>query len=231
MNRTKFSERLKSLCSGMGLSQVEFARQLGLPPTTVSGYVRGEREPSLAMLCRIATFFGTDPNYLLGFEPKKADAGIEAEGAQPIHDRIKSRRQDLGLSVDEVAAALELSRATVYRYESQEIIKIPTAILNPLSRVLRTTPEYLLGRTDEPEVEPMETTAFASRLQILRKNEGLSQAEVAKRLGCCRAAIAMYETGEREPSLSMLCRIADFFHVTTDELLGRDQPDGKREGR
>ncbi|WP_295216421.1 helix-turn-helix transcriptional regulator [Ruminococcus sp.] len=67
-----------------------------------------------------------------------------------IGERIKARREELGLSVDEVAEVLNKSRATVYRYESNEIEKLPTTVLEPLSKILRTTPAYLIGWEDDP---------------------------------------------------------------------------------
>lgn len=64
--------------------------------------------------------------------------------------RIRERRLLLGLSVADVAAALGKNRATVYRYESGYIEDLPTTVLEPLARVLQTTPAYLAGWTDEP---------------------------------------------------------------------------------
>lgn len=65
-----------------------------------------------------------------------------------IGDRIKSRRLELGLSVDEIADKLGKNRATVYRYESNDIEKLPTTVLEPLSKILRCTPADLMGWTD-----------------------------------------------------------------------------------
>ena len=62
--------------------------------------------------------------------------------------RIKQRRQELGLSVDDLAAKLKKNRATVYRYESEDIEKLPTTVLEPLAKVLNTTPAYLMGWSD-----------------------------------------------------------------------------------
>ncbi len=64
--------------------------------------------------------------------------------------RIRERRLLLGLSVSDVADALGKNRATVYRYESGYIEDLPTTVLEPLARVLQTTPAYLAGWTDEP---------------------------------------------------------------------------------
>lgn len=62
-----------------------------------------------------------------------------------IGERIKRRREDLGISVDEVARRLGKHRATVYRYESNEIENLPTDVLEPLAVVLQTTPAALMG--------------------------------------------------------------------------------------
>lgn len=65
-----------------------------------------------------------------------------------IYERIKARRKELGLTADIVAEALGVSRATVYRYESSDIEKLPTTILESLSKVLRCSPGYLMGWED-----------------------------------------------------------------------------------
>lgn len=66
-----------------------------------------------------------------------------------IGERIKKRRQELNLSVEDVAKVLNKNRATVYRYESDEIENMPTSVLEPLSKILNTTPAYLMGWEDE----------------------------------------------------------------------------------
>ncbi len=62
-----------------------------------------------------------------------------------VYERIKNRRKELGLSADNVADALGVSRATIYRYESADIEKLPTTIIEPLSKILRCSPAYLMG--------------------------------------------------------------------------------------
>ena len=62
-----------------------------------------------------------------------------------IYERIKNRRKELGLTADQVANSLGISRATVYRYESSDIEKIPFDIIKPLSEVLHCSPAYIMG--------------------------------------------------------------------------------------
>ena len=57
------------------------------------------------------------------------------------------------------------------------------------------------------------------RISALRRQQGLSQAELADRLGISASAMGMYEQGRREPSANILVALAKEFHVTTDFLL------------
>lgn len=66
---------------------------------------------------------------------------------------------------------------------------------------------------------------FKHRLIKLRKQKNLYQADLAKKLGMARATYAAYEQGTRQPDFETLKRIAEYFGVTTDYLLGTNQPD------
>lgn len=57
-------------------------------------------------------------------------------------------------------------------------------------------------------------------LVLLRKMAGLSQQELANKLGMTRSAISMYETGQREPSLEILEAFANFYKVDMNTLTG-----------
>lgn len=64
---SKFSDRLRELRNSRGLSQQEFAKQLGcVSKSSINMYERGEREPNLETLETIADYFNIDMNYLLG---------------------------------------------------------------------------------------------------------------------------------------------------------------------
>lgn len=62
---------------------------------------------------------------------------------------------------------------------------------------------------------------LAERLKELRKERGLRQEHVAVALDISMSAYCNYEQGKREPNASVLCRMADYYDVTTDYLLGR----------
>ena len=77
-----------------------------------------------------------------------------------IGDRIKESRIRLGYSAEQVAAFLNVSPATVYRYENGDISKLPSKFIKPLADYLCVSPAYLMGWTDEkPEPPPEEPPA------------------------------------------------------------------------
>lgn len=65
-------------------------------------------------------------------------------------------------------------------------------------------------------------------LKELRKKKGLSQAAVAHAMGISRQNYSFYESNQRDPDTAMVKALAEFYGVTTDYLLGRDEPETKR---
>ena len=63
---------------------------------------------------------------------------------------------------------------------------------------------------------------FGKRLSELRKAKGMSRKELAAVLDVSTISVASYEQGLRQPAFSMLIRLAEYFGVTLDELLGLD---------
>ncbi len=58
------------------------------------------------------------------------------------------------------------------------------------------------------------------KLRELREQKGVTQKEVAEAIGCTATVYSRYERGEREPDISTLCSLADYFEVSTDTLIG-----------
>ena len=63
------------------------------------------------------------------------------------------------------------------------------------------------------------------RLREIRRAKGISQLKLAMDLNTSQNTISRYETGEREPGINELVKIADYFNVSVDYLIGRtDNP-------
>ncbi len=63
--------------------------------------------------------------------------------------------------------------------------------------------------------------AFAERLLELRKERGVSQAQLAKEVGVSYAIVCYWETDRSEPTAINIVKLADYFCVSADYLLGR----------
>lgn len=65
---------------------------------------------------------------------------------------------------------------------------------------------------------------FGDRLKRLRQERGITQAELAGKLGVSPSAVGMYEQGRRDPDGAVLARIASVLRCSADELLNVDGP-------
>lgn len=61
------------------------------------------------------------------------------------------------------------------------------------------------------------------KIKELRLKKGITQEKLAKVLGVTTSMVGMYETGARKPSYEVLNKIARYFNVTTDYLLGLEE--------
>lgn len=62
---------------------------------------------------------------------------------------------------------------------------------------------------------------FGQRLKSLLEERGIAQVELAQRLNLAKSTVSQYVSGHREPDMEMLQKIAAYFSVSTDYLLGR----------
>lgn len=65
---------------------------------------------------------------------------------------------------------------------------------------------------------------IADRISSIRKSKGMSQEELADKMGVSRQAISKWESGQSYPDMEKLILLSDFFEVTTDYLLKGIEP-------
>ncbi len=64
---------------------------------------------------------------------------------------------------------------------------------------------------------------FGKRLKEIREERGISQIKLASAIGVSKAIVSLWENGLREPTLSNLVLLADFFGQSIDYLAGRTE--------
>ena len=65
-------------------------------------------------------------------------------------------------------------------------------------------------------------TTFGERLLMLRKKNGLTQAQAAEHISVAPSSYAAYEAGKKAPKITILMKICDAYGVSADWLLGRE---------
>ena len=65
---------------------------------------------------------------------------------------------------------------------------------------------------------------IGERIKQARKAKGLTQEELAEKLGCTKQSIAQYEKGRRSPKIDGLIKIAESLNIPTSDLLGEPRP-------
>ncbi|MGN0470673.1 MAG: helix-turn-helix domain-containing protein [Acutalibacteraceae bacterium] len=69
-------------------------------------------------------------------------------------------------------------------------------------------------------------SCIATKIKELRKRAGMTQSELASKLGISPSAVGMYEQGRREPDSETMLKLCSIFDTTSDFLLGKsDKPD------
>lgn len=61
---------------------------------------------------------------------------------------------------------------------------------------------------------------FCQKLKLLREEEGVTQSELAKKLGVSQSAVAQWEAGTRVPAAQAVVALARYFDTSSDFLLG-----------
>lgn len=149
---------------------------------------------------------------------------------------IKARRKELGISAEELAKAVGKDAATMYRYESGAIEKMPVSVLVGVAKLLRTTPECLIGwaKGSGSDDKSRNTATLGERIKEQRKALGLTVDELAAKAGVARSNFYKWEKGDVEKvPAQVIPMLATSLHTTVEYLLGlTDCPDvtNKAEG-
>lgn len=64
---------------------------------------------------------------------------------------------------------------------------------------------------------------LSKSIKLLRTSRGMSQVDLAQKLSVTKQTVSNWENDNIQPSIDMLERLADFFCVSTDYLLGRTE--------
>lgn len=151
-----FGDRLRSLRARMGMSQLEFAKQVKLSKSAVNMYERGEREPSFEVLEKIADYFNVDIDYLLG----KSD--VENKNRLCIDPKfeLSSSEHELILKYRQLDPVTQSRVLNYLNYEFDQFVKASRLTLRMAGRD---------GRKEERHLTEEEAAQLKARYEQARK--------------------------------------------------------------
>lgn len=125
-------------------------------------------------------------------------------------NRIKELRQENNLTLRQLGEELNLKNSTLSQYE--------TGKRNPKDEIWQKIADFF-----QVPVPYLRGESSPNKIKNIRQVKGLSQQDVAKALGLTRQAIALYETGQREPKIETWQKLANYFGVSVPSLMGLNE--------
>lgn len=231
MNSTRATERIKRARKAAKLTQEELAMRVNTTKGTISNYENGHSTPSNQMLVELSEVLNVTTDYLLG----KDD--IETTNVQSfdIGYKLKKLRLSRNITQKRFGEMFGLAESTISMYERDER-KPDYDTLIHIADHFDVSVDYILGREGSQQSEDpskLENTEplngnnqfLGKRLKQLRKEKKITQIELGERINVTHVSISGYESGNRFPDINTLERLADYFNVQIDYLLGRVQVD------
>lgn len=146
--------RLKELRQAKKQNMRQTAIALRIPYTTYISYEKGDREPNLEMLIALAEYFNCSIDYLVG--ERIAEKEFIASNILEIGKRIKLRREQLGMSQEQLGKALCFNKSTIQRYENGKIASIKVPVINAIAKQLDVNPNWLISGTEDNDEKSLQ---------------------------------------------------------------------------
>ena len=140
-----------------------------------------------------------------------------------LGEKIKEYRKKRSLSQRDFASLLNVANGTISLWENN--LRVPDLdIIKNISTVLEVPIHELLEleNTAEKQDIPVVSTSSLKHNQIkeLRKEKNITQNQLAAAIGVSRSSVAMWETNNTQPDFDLIKKLADYFGVSIDYLLG-----------
>lgn len=144
-----------------------------------------------------------------------------------FYQRVKDVREDFGLAQWQVADLLYITRQQYQLYESGKR-EIPMHLMIILADYYGVPIDYLADRSDSDYSEHItkaqpDSPRLYHKIRDIREDHDMPQREIAAVLEITPQQYQLYESGKREMPMHLFIKLADYYEVTIDYLVGRDK--------
>ncbi|EMJ5760848.1 XRE family transcriptional regulator [Clostridioides difficile] len=139
-----------------------------------------------------------------------------------LSKRLKELRLKRGLTQEQVANDLGTTKVSIGRYENGTR-EPKSEMLESMSNYYDVSIDYLFGKTDIEnynEIKQPNNSLIGKRIKLLRTEKNIVQKELADKLQINIDTLSKYENNLASPKSDDIVKLANYFDVTTDYLLG-----------
>lgn len=214
---TSKEEFVKKLIEDKGFTLKHFAGEIDVPYTTLVTILKNNiNKASVDNVIKIAQGLETSVEEL---ENKYQESlGVRFN----IGEKIKYYRKQKNLSVDQLGVLIDKDRATIYRYENDEIKNIPYDVLFSIAKALNISVASLLESEvayEDSTFKNTELTIYVgNKIKEFRIKKKYTQKELGLKIGVKHNTISSYETGTNEPDQDTLFALAQTLEVPVDNF-------------
>ena len=248
-----FGDRLKYLRKEYGLSQKALADKVFVSQQTVAKWETNKTTPNPETIILITNVLGITSDYLLGITDKtignlksQKNTPKEYDIDTTFSNILKSLRKQHKMTQEKLARILRVEPSSISKYESANVIP-SVDTLEKIADIFDVSLDFLLGRPEkemqnineenhlnsaEDELiksyrrlndDDKAVCYYMNRIRELRKKKGITQIDLAKKLGITQATLSGWETNKYEPDNKSLILLAELFDVSLDCLVGRPE--------
>lgn len=152
---------IKELRTNKGDTQQHLATILGITRGAYANIEDGRREPDISTLIRLSDYFNVSVDYLINHE--KGDFAMDTLGK-----RIAAKREELGLSQEDLAKCLSIEPAKLNYWEADES-EPDFEMIEKIAKALKVMPEFLRGIWTEDMYEDFKGASEKEKLGLFEK--------------------------------------------------------------
>jgi transcriptional regulator with XRE-family HTH domain len=198
MNPERLGNKLRSVRTSRDLTLDQVSSQLGVTPSYLSEIERGNKIPSLKVLCDLSTYLDLPSGFL---RDVLEDPGDEVKS---FGEMLKGRREELDMTRDELARAIGWPRTYIETVESDNK-KVPEKFLSDLGKALQFPGAFFeLSASEE----------VGKKVKFFRSDKGLTQEELAEKSGLSTSLVSKIEREQVKPSLQTLVKLSKALGVS-----------------
>jgi len=141
-----------------------------------------------------------------------------------IGKRIKQVREQLNLTMNELAERIGVATQTIFKYENEIVTNIPLEKIEKLSVVLEVTPAFLMGWDEnaKEESDNVELSNLSKNVIAARQQKQLTQTEFSEQSGISLIILKQIEEKKGDPKLSVIRKISQFTGFSESDLLSQE---------